>query len=119
MTVDGLRWVVWSRDFSLEDPKLYVLRIVDLGGEEGRARDTDAMLSAAVDEARNWGLKKVCVWNPERYVVESAERVVGGEVVVEDREMDSIASLMMYGKEKVGSGIGDVEWIVNEKFAWC
>lgn len=118
ITADGKRWIMWSRDFSLKDPKLYVLRVVDLGSEEGRAEDMDAMLRAAVGEAQRWGLKKVCMWNPQSWVVESAKRVVGAEVQVEDREMESIASLMMYG-EKVGSGIGDVEWVVNEKFAWC
>jgi hypothetical protein len=118
ITADGQRWILWGRDFSLDDPKLYVLRIVNLGDEEGRARDMDAMLSAAVEEARSWGLNKVCVWNPEQWVLESVERVVGGAVVVVDREMESVASLMMYG-EKVGSGVGDEDWVVNEKFAWC
>lgn len=30
----------------------------------------------------------------------------------EERETDSIASLMWYGE-------GEVEWVANEKFAWC
>lgn len=79
----------------------------------------DAMLRAAVEEAAKWQLKKVCVWNPDQGLVESAKRVTGCEVWVENREMDSIASLMMYGGERAESGVEDVEWVVNEKFAWC
>lgn len=119
ITRDGLRWIVWGRDFSEDDPKLYILRVVNLGYDEGKEADIDEMLRAAVKEAAKWDLKKVCVWNPDQDVVESAKRVADGGVQVEDREMDSIASLMMYGGEKVGSGVGDVEWVVNEKFGWC
>lgn len=119
ITRDGLRWIMWGRDFSLGDPKLYILRVVNLGDQVGLAADMDAMLRAAVDEAAKWGLKKVCVWNPDQGLVESAKRVAGGEVQVEDREMDSIASLMMYGEAKAGSGVEDVEWVFNEKFGWC
>lgn len=119
ITRDGLRWILWGRDFSPDDPKLYILRVVNLGDQVGWAADMDSMLRTAVEEAAMWGLRKVCVWNPDQGLVESAKRVVGSEVQVEDREMDSIASLMMYGEEKVGSGVEDVEWVVNEKFGWC
>lgn len=116
ITRDGLRWIVWGRDFSPNDPKLYILRVVNLRDQVGWATDIDAMLRAAVEEAAKWQLKKVCIWNPDQGLVESAKRVTGGNVLVEDREVDSIASLMMYEEE---SGVEDVEWVVNEKFAWC
>lgn len=119
ITADGKRWIVWNRDFSVDDPKLYILRVVDLGEDEGRDEDMVAMLRAAVDEAAKWELKKVCAWNPDNHVLEAAKKVVGRDVRVEDRETSSIASLMMYSEEKVGSGPEDVTWVVNEKFAWC
>ncbi|KAH0613331.1 uncharacterized protein H6S33_009711 [Morchella sextelata] len=116
ITASGTRWMVWGRDFSVAGPRLYVLRVVDFGPEEGRREDLMALLSAAVEEAGRWGLGKVVVWNPAESVVGAAGAVVDGVVGVE-RESDSIASLMMYGKG--GSGEAEVEWVLNEKYAWC
>jgi hypothetical protein len=90
-----------------------------------------SLLLAAQREAGRWGMKDVQIWNPEpitllatRHVLNLTSRVAetpGIEVV--DREEESIASLMWYGEsqqpELQGLQWGDIEWIGNEKYAWC
>ena len=58
-------------------------------------------------------MAEVEVWNPDEMVLTAAKEIAPGAVVV-DREKESIASLKWYGKDG-----GDVEWLENEKFAWC
>jgi hypothetical protein len=45
----------------------------------------------------------------------AAAKKLDESVVVQAREKDSICSLRWYGK---GDG-QDVQWVCNEKFAWC
>ncbi|KAI1502394.1 hypothetical protein F5X99DRAFT_427292 [Biscogniauxia marginata] len=95
----------------------------DGGGEdEDLQRAFDAVLSAAVREARAWKLAKIDLWNP----TPAARRLIdrcGREHRWVDREVDSIPSLMWYGdgdgKEKEKEKEEEIEWVANEKFCWC
>lgn len=117
-TEDGSSWLYWDHD--LREKKLKVMRLVlSQSGEEG-VREVQALLSAAVQEAKNWGLPKVIVWSPGSETVSAATSLwrdsAGGlAVVLEEREDGSIPSLRWKG----GIAPGDVVWEDNEYFSWC
>ncbi|OBT77346.1 hypothetical protein VF21_03457 [Pseudogymnoascus sp. 05NY08] len=116
-------WAVWTRGFygkKTETKKntLYILRLVveeEMRGgevdEEVLARQLGDVVGVARGEAREWGCGRVEVWNPSACVGGALEKVGGTRV---EREKEGIASVMWYGKEG-----GEVEWLANEKYAWC
>lgn len=115
---------MFSRVFygPLADPKagntLYILRLVveDEEDTEENAQKLKSVLEIAQGEAKEWGVGGVSVWNVND-VVKGLLKRTGLEYQEIDREADSITSLMWYG-----DGKGDTEsinWISNEKFAWC
>lgn len=117
-------WAVWTRNYyspKAEDARkntMYVLRFViedeaNTGMEELVAA-FQAIMGMAQREAEEWRVGRVDMWNPGPLLTEVIKRS-GIECAWEDREVDSIASLMWYGE---GSA-QDVEWIANEKYAWC
>ena len=124
---DGARvWAVWTRSFygPLIDPKsgntLHILRLV-IEDESDAAREENTralrgILELARDEAREWQLGTVQMWNPTAYVERLVEGMeIGHEKV--DREEESIASLMWYGE---GEGkVENIDWVWNEKYGWC
>ena len=74
-----------------------------------------ALLLRAQLEAANWKMQGgVEVWNPEGIVLEAAKTLSGTEKEVEViiREKEHICSLRWEGQ-------GEVEWLANEKYAWC
>lgn len=124
---DGHRvWVIWTHRF-YEPPSetasmntLYILRLVF----ENEARwESDlqvkalrAVLLASQAEAAQWGLHSVKLWGPSTAVQEMVKRT-GIKYRHEDREKEGICSLRWYGE---GSSQEDeVEWVGNEKYAWC
>jgi hypothetical protein len=117
-------WIIFSRVFygPLTDDKagnkFYVLRLVveDERITEENAQKLDAVLRIAQKEAGEWSLKSVAIWNVSE-VVKSLLAKTNLEYEYVDREEDSIPSLMWYGE---GNGEPeDLEWVANEKFAWC
>lgn len=121
ITVDSKRWFIWNRDFGKNSSQLFIIRYVnvsrslnDLDEESHVAR----LFRAASIEARKCGLKKVTMWNPDDICIRAARRVAGPAVQVVDRATESICSVMMHSKHK-GSGPEEVDWVANEKYAWC
>ncbi|KAL8415250.1 hypothetical protein RB594_006190 [Gaeumannomyces avenae] len=126
----GLRlWTVWARNYygglqKAEGNTLYLLRVVVEEGEEEDADGTPAgslargfagVLALARREAALWRVRDVQLWNPAGAVRRLVEACgVPCEWVA--REEDSIASLMWYGEGGAGRA---VEWVANDKFAWC
>ncbi|KFY24851.1 hypothetical protein V493_04989, partial [Pseudogymnoascus sp. VKM F-4281 (FW-2241)] len=116
-------WAVWTRGFygKKDEPKkntLYILRLVVEEEMKGGKADEDVLarqladvVGVAREEAREWGCGKVEVWNPSASVCGALEKVGGTKV---DREKQGIASVMWYGKEGE-----EIEWLANEKYAWC
>lgn len=117
-------WALWKRNHSSgpqqpENNTLFVTRFV-VENEESISDEElgvaiDAVLSATREEAYEWGCGKVEMWNPSdrvRRLVEKNEKLQAKYVV---REQDSITALRWSGE---GSA-DDVEWIANEKYAWC
>lgn len=61
-------------------------------------------------------MARVEFWNPAP-MMQKAVSLLDPTVEVIHREKDSIASLRWTGAEQ---GLGDdVEWLWNEKYAWC
>ncbi|KAG0289127.1 hypothetical protein BGZ98_003972 [Dissophora globulifera] len=99
-------FVLWYHD--LLHKQLYVIRwrVAPSAGEE-TAR---AMMEAAQAEAQKWKLDKVLIWNPDQELV----RLVGVEI--KHRE-DSISCLGL--TDRTQEADSNVEWVMNEKYAWC
>lgn len=134
-------WAIWTHRF-YGDPEsasscntLYILRLVienqaaasssssegrespcDAGQRGLQAEQLKAVLQAAQAEAAEWKLDHVILWDPTPLVHELAEQAGVQHCKVERME-EGIASLLWYGE---GSGKEDtLEWIGNEKYAWC
>ena len=133
-------WAIWTHRF-YGDPEsassgntLYILRLVienqgnwhillpdrevryDPGYLRLQAAQLKTVLQAAQAEAAQWNLSSVNLWNPSPLVQELIERT-GLQHCKVEREEESIASLLWY--EGRSDEDESVEWIGNEKYAWC
>jgi hypothetical protein len=122
-------WILIKRNYygdvskdaaSYDENSIYVLRLViDENGatdvtEEELAPALEAVVRVALQQGREWRTHELEIWNPSERVVGMLERRgVRGRMV--DRKQGEIASVMWYGEE----GHENVEWLDNEKYAWC
>jgi hypothetical protein len=119
-------WVIWTRAFygTVDDPeagnRLYILRLVVeslySGNEAAQIAKLEAVLQAAQSEAEKWKLPWVEVWNPEPKIRKMIESTALRSRFVE-RETEGIPSLLWFGDG--GGHLESIQWIANEKFAWC
>jgi hypothetical protein len=118
----GRVWALWTRGYhggagTTEGNTLHVLRLVaeDEGVDAQQLADGfAAVMALALREAAEWSVGEVHVWNPGPGMRRAAEMSgIVHELVV--REKDSIASLAWYGE----GDVKDLDWVANEKFAWC
>lgn len=117
-------WIVFTRSFygPVQNPKsgnvLHLLRLVveDERDTEENAQKLKSVLEIAQREAETWNLGAVEMWNVSPVGKALLERT-GLEHKAEERESESICSLMWYGPGK--GGAEGVEWVANEKFGWC
>ena len=132
-------WAVWTHRYygqpSIEPSMnvLYILRLVLEGGESDsmstvdsddpqrirnkeRAATLKAVLRAALNEAVEWKLDYIKLWEPSSWIL---SKIVDSHIphrpVV--REEESIASVMMY--DKTAALDRPPVWINNEHYAWC
>ncbi|KAL8968216.1 MAG: hypothetical protein Q9183_002568 [Haloplaca sp. 2 TL-2023] len=131
---DGRRtWCIWTRTFNQEI--LHILRLV-VEGENPSSRRPDntisgedrdqadhamesaiaVVLKAAQREASAWGMTSVEFWNPSPLTVRAA-RLIGNSTELVNREDESLTSLRWHGQNPSEST--EIEWISNEKYAWC
>ena len=118
-------WAIWTRGFygAVDDPeagnKLYILRLVmenpTLGDSEVQVKRLKEVLQAAQREAAEWRLDHVELWNPDAHVG-SLIKQTGIRQRIVGRENEGMPSLRRLEK---GLGEDVVEWIANEKYAWC
>ena len=121
-------WVIWTHRYyghpqaDSDDNTLYILRVVienrsvNPEREEHLAEQMQAILQAAQNEAAEWNLRCVKLWDPGHLLQSTVERTGIPHRIVK-REEESIASLRWFGE---GSGKDDmVEWLGNEKYGWC
>jgi len=129
-------WVIWTHrfynhpDLESSQNKLYILRLVienqktsprledpsyDAGKLELQAAQLKRVLEAAQNEAAEWKLRQVQLWDPSLLVQDLIDRA-GMEHRIVDREHESISSLLWFGENGIE---GDsVEWVANEYYAW-
>jgi len=114
-------WCYWTRLWYNPNPSeskdnaMNILRLV-IEDEEHAGDYVDAisaLFAAALEQAKQWNMEVIESWNPTQEVVEGARRLVP-EAAVVDRDMDSITSMMWYGRAEE-----KVDWIMNEKYGWC
>ncbi|KAL8833550.1 MAG: hypothetical protein Q9170_004205 [Blastenia crenularia] len=133
----GRAWCIWTRTFGAtqEENVLNILRLV-VEDENGDSRQTDeavndwgqdeskhatvaavaAVLEQAQMEATFWGMVCVQLWNPSPLTFLAAKMVEGSAKIV-DRDDESITSLRWHGEAAPEEN--KVDWVANEKFAWC
>jgi hypothetical protein len=118
-------WCYWTRVWHNEDASktkdnvLHVLRLVV--EDETAGSDCDAAISAllamAQQEAEKWKLEHVELWNPSAMAMAGAQRLdPNAKVTIRDTE--SIAS-MQWHPEHNGPVADKIDWMSNEKYAWC
>lgn len=134
----GQAWCIWTRVWASPGDEhgntLYILRLVVEDGDDkvpydfspateqgvvglqssSAVKAVSALFAAAQKQAAEWDMRTVQFWNPNNIAL-AAARYLDGNVSVEEREKESISSLRWYGK----GDADDVEWVCNEKFAWC
>ncbi|BCS30205.1 uncharacterized protein APUU_80508A [Aspergillus puulaauensis] len=109
-------WATWTHrfyrhpDVDSSANTLYILRFV-VESPEAAAEDVCAVLGAARAEAAEWGLGKVKLWAPERELEGLIEQS-GVPFERKTRVRNSIPCLRWYDS-------GPVDWVLNEKYAWC
>ena len=128
-------WCYWTRVFTKpakEPPVLHILRLVvedpnfdDFGPASSSSPSPSqlqlpttkaiaAVFAAAQQQAKEWGMSEVMMWNPSSTTL-AAARLLDEKAEMVEREAESIASLLWYGEE----GWRDVRWVDCEKFVWC
>ncbi|KAK3898779.1 lysine acetyltransferase [Staphylotrichum tortipilum] len=115
-------WAVWMRGYygglnKDEGNTLHVLRVVVEDAEQADEELVDgfrSIVQMAQGEAAEWKTQDVQVWNPTAKVRGLMDKC-GIEFEVVERDVQSIASLMWYGE----GSTDEVEWVANEKYAWC
>ncbi|KAF4998370.1 hypothetical protein FGRMN_3250 [Fusarium graminum] len=116
-------WAIWTGNFygMLDKPEKNILRIVRLVIEDETISDEtltkgiQAIASSAQKTAKEWSCSKVEVWNPQNRVHKAAESIQSLRAKLFVRENNNIASLQWFGEDSNEN----IEWIANEKFAWC
>lgn len=120
-------WCIWTRKWDNGDGNdhgntLFILRLVVENWDEIESEQTDkaaVLLAEAQRQAGLWNMKEVQIWNPTWVTLQAAQRLVPS-VNIEEREEDSIASLMWYGDDGTHDDRSErVIWICNEKYGWC
>ncbi|KAL9075758.1 MAG: hypothetical protein Q9161_001510 [Pseudevernia consocians] len=130
-------WCIWTRTFGSTETgnTLNILRFF-IEGEKNTVRNESqtghdlpdlesihqarlqgaaAVLHAAQVEAASWDMKDVQIWNPSALVVLAARQIEPSTKLVH-RDDESIASLRWHGEPEDRLKL---EWVGNEKYAWC
>ncbi|KOS22946.1 Lysine acetyltransferase [Escovopsis weberi] len=116
-------WIFWTRVYNggVESPEKNVLYINRFVVEDERISDAElskailALWGLARKEAVEWQLAKINMWNPSDRVRRLVGDIDGLESIYVVREEDSIASLSWFGEGPTEQ----VEWVANERYAWC
>lgn len=115
-------WAVWTRGYyggleKIEGNTFHILRFAvedESCDEDYIVEGFKAIIEIAQDEAAQWRSFDIQMWNPSP-LLKNAAKKSGLEYELVDREKESIASLMWYGDEPTST----VDWVSNEKYAWC
>jgi len=116
-------YCTWTRTVG-ETPNSRTLHILRWMYEEPKSpveeKETVEAMAAVIQraqiEAYEWEMKDVQFWNPTP-LLEQAARMLDPNISIKNRDESNIASLKWNGPE-VGLS-SDVDWMFNEKYAWC
>lgn len=122
-------WAIWTHRF-YEHPDnasgntLYILRLgiesqfTDTAGGnvDAQIENLKLILLAAQAEAAEWNLQQIQLWDPSPLVSGWIART-GVPHRAETRTEESLGCLQWYGVD--GSRDDNVDWLYNEKYAWC
>ncbi|EGZ24131.1 hypothetical protein PHYSODRAFT_484193 [Phytophthora sojae] len=116
--IDENAFVIWCHN--LKESTLYVVRARFPEAGENAAKQTQLLLSTALEEVRKFKLKKVAIWDPPSALLREEVRS-RLEIEVGERE-DSLSSAMVFRRGNDGAE-GDSaaplpRWLGNEKYAW-
>jgi GNAT superfamily N-acetyltransferase len=111
--------LIWSRTWgeSSQKNKIHVLHtMVPLGADGDVVGSIAALLLRAQLEAKTWDMGGgVEIWSPEPTVIEAAQSLAGKEnVQIKIRDKESVCSLRY-----IASQDEEVDWVANERYAWC
>jgi len=118
-------WAVWTRryygkpDSASPNNTLYILRLVienEDTVDNDRVNYLKAVLEAAQEQAAEWRLDQVKLWDPTPEVQELI-RNAGIEHSIVERQEESIASGLWYD-ENAGTAPAP-QWMNNEHYSWC
>lgn len=82
---------------------------------DAEVQNLKLVLEAARAEAAEWNLHQVQLWDPSPLVAEWVAKT-GIPHRAEERTEESLGCLRWYGSS---GGEDSVEWVYNEKYAWC
>ncbi|KAI9373654.1 hypothetical protein BJX61DRAFT_372198 [Aspergillus egyptiacus] len=117
---DAKVYCAWNRTFGAtpQENTLYILRWVY--GDPTSPEETEtvvkamaAILRRAQEEGHDWNMASIEFWNPTP-LLERAVVLLDPTAEIIHREKSSIASLRWSGNPEE-----NVEWLCNEKYAWC
>ena len=121
-------WCIWNRLFAKDSAEstLFILRIASETRSSHTVSDSRAInedstlevaacLNVAQQEAYEWGLRSVEVWNPSPEILAGAQKISSSAKTIH-RDTESISCLLWYGS---GDSEERVEWVANEKYGWC
>jgi GNAT superfamily N-acetyltransferase len=111
--------LIWSRVWgeTAQKNKLHILyTMTPTEPSDDVIRSIAALLIRGQLEAKKWDMQAgVELWSPTAEVVKAAQLLAGEEdVQIAIRDKESICSLRW-----VNGGDEDMEWVANEKYAWC
>ena len=122
-------WCYWARAWYNEDRMesehntLYILRLViEDETATGIESAIASLLRMALNEAQEWHMGEIQVWNPTEPVI-AAAKMIDPQVTVVHREETSIPSLRWHGNindpDSKVPATDQCDWISNEKYGWC
>ncbi|KAK4200605.1 hypothetical protein QBC40DRAFT_279676 [Triangularia verruculosa] len=121
-TANSRSWLYWAHDIPAK--KLRILRIVH-GAERQtaaqRIADTQVLLEAALAEAKDWGLPRVVLWNPDEDIVTGCKAVgnrnTASVKVVFDQQMGGCVPSLRWKPSEPGELGRMIEW--EDNYGYC
>lgn len=121
-------WALWRRtryrareDGTPEKYRLHFLRLVvedrSKLSEEELVEGLRGVFAVAMREAKIWNCDTVDTWNPSPDICDLVqERIAELRAKLVAREQGDVACLLWLGH---GSDGRDIDWVANERYAWC
>ena len=118
ITENRASWLYWDHDLRANELVIIRIVLIDHTNIEATRIDLRALLEAAIREATEWNIPKVCIWNPDSLCRETVDEICREgslfNAVYEGRD-NHIPSL----RWREDKSVEDVVWDFNEYYGWC